>query len=150
MFDIRGTVQLGGKSPASKKFPAEVKGIKVQQKCQRIYFLHSAGWGTPVDEGKQIGTYTVEFADHQTRLQIPIIYGRDVRNWHFQAGEAKPSTGLNTVWTGENEVSKKGGRSLRLFMTTWTNLIPDVAIETIDFTSSMASPAPFLIAITVE
>jgi hypothetical protein len=47
-------------------------------------------------------------------------------------------------------VSKSAGKSLRLFLTTWTNTTPEVPIESIDYVSSMSVPAPFLIAITVE
>jgi len=39
---------------------------------------------------------------------------------------------------------------VRLFKTTWTTPPPDVLVESIDFASSMADPAPFLIAITAQ
>lgn len=149
-FDVRGIVQLGSKSPSAAKFPAQIKGIKVHQKCQRIHFLHAAGFGTIADEGKQISSCIVHFATNQVRLEIPIYYGRDVRNWHLLAGEPAPPEGLKVAWTGQNEVSKAAGNTIRLFMTTWTNLVPDAEIESLDYASSMAGPAPFLIAITVE
>jgi hypothetical protein len=57
---------------------------------------------------------------------------------------------LKVAWHGENAQSKKGGRSLRLFLTTWTNVVPDVEVESIDYLSAMATPAPFLIAVSVE
>jgi hypothetical protein len=149
-FDVRGIIQLGGKSGGANKFPAQVKEIKVQQKCQRIHFLHSAGWGGVSDEGKQIGSYVVHFADNQTRLEIPIYYGRHVRNWHVVPGEPPSPDDLTVVWTGENVVSRKAGRSVRLFKSTWTNLVPDMVIESLDCVSSMDKSAPFLIAITLE
>jgi hypothetical protein len=149
-FDVRGIVQLSSKTPSAEKFPEQVKDIKVQQKCRRIHFLHSAGWGTVADEGKQIGSYFVHFADNQTRLEIPIIYGKHMRNWHFLPGEPASPDDLTSVWTGENAVSKRAGRSLRLFKTTWTNIVPNVEIESITFNSSMDKAAPFLIAITVD
>ena len=149
-FDVRGIIQLAGKSGGAGKFPTQVKEIKVQQKCQRIHFLHSAGWGGVADEGTQIGSYVVHFADNQTRLEIPIYYGRHVRNWHFVPGEPPSPDDLTVVWTGENAVSKKSGRSIRLFKSTWTNLVPDMVVESIDCISSMEKAAPFLIGITVE
>jgi hypothetical protein len=149
-FDVRGIVQLSSTTPSAGRFPEEIKGIKVQQKCKRIHFLHSAGWGSVPDEGRQIGAYFVHFADNQTRLEIPILYGKNMRNWHFLPGEPSSPDDLTVVWTGENAVSKRAGRSLRLFMTTWTNLIPNAAIESITFHSSMDRAAPFLLAITVD
>jgi hypothetical protein len=149
-FDVRGIIQLASKSSSSGRFPQQVKDIKVQQKCRRIHFLHSAGWGGVGDEGKQIGSYFVQFVDNQTRLEIPINYGRNVRNWHFVPGEPPTPDDLTVVWSGENAVSKKAGRSVRLFMTSWTNFAQEMPIESISFVSSLDRAAPFLIAITVD
>jgi hypothetical protein len=127
-----------------------VQGIKINQKCNKLHFLHAAGFGTIGDEGKQIGTYIVHFATNRMTLEIPIIYGRDVRNWHTLAGEPAAPPELTVAWKGENAVSKRGGSSLRLFLTTWVNLVPTVEIESLDYVSSMGVAAPFLIAITAE
>lgn len=148
-FDIRGIIQLRSKSTSSTNYPTEVKGIEVKQKCHRLHFLHAAGFGTIADDGKQIGSYIIHFATNRMRLEIPIIYGEDVRNWHTLPGEP-PAKELKVVWTGENAVSRKAGQKVRLFLTTWTSLLPDDPIESIDFVSAMGNPAPFLIAITVE
>jgi hypothetical protein len=149
-FDVRGIVQLCSQSPSSTNYPVLVRGIPVHQKCQRLHFLHAAGFGNPVDEGKQIGVYVVHFATNQMRMEIPIRYGHEVRNWHSQAGEPAAPEDLLVTWTGQNAVSKSAGQSLRLFLTTWTNTAPDVEIESIDFVSGMAVPAPFLIAVSAE
>jgi hypothetical protein len=149
-FDVRGIVQLGSKSPSATNYPAQIKGIPVKQKCQRLCFLHAAGFGTPGAEGKQIGAYVVHFATNQMRLEIPIRYGQEVRNWHVLAGEAAAPKELQVAWRGENAQSKSAGRSIRLFLTTWTNLVPDLEVESIDFVSAMGVPAPFLIAVSVE
>ena len=149
-FDVRGVVQLRSQSQASAKYPVLVSGIPVHQRCQRLRFLHAAGFGNPADEGKQIGTYVVHFATNQMRLEIPIRYGHEVRNWHSQAGEPAAPEDLTVAWTGQNAVSKSAGQSLRLFLTTWTNPAPDVEIESLDYVSGMAVPAPFLIAVSAE
>jgi hypothetical protein len=149
-FDVRGIVQLASKSPSATNYPALIKGIPVKQKCQRLCFLHAAGFGSPRDEGKQIGTYVVHFATNQMRLEIPIRYGHDVRDWHSVAGEPAAPEELKVAWSGENAQSKGTGRSIRLFLTTWTNVVPDLEIESIDYVSALTVPAPFLIAISVE
>ncbi len=127
-----------------------IKGIPVHQACQRLHFLHAAGFGNPWDEGKQVGLYVVRFEGSSMRLEIPIRYGHEVRNWHTQGGEATAPEDLRVVWTGQNGVSSRSGQSLRLFLSTWTNPAPGVEIQSLDFVSSMAVPAPFLIAITAE
>ncbi len=149
-FDVRGIVQLGSKSRTAAKFPAQVTGIPVHQKCERLHFLHAAGFGSVDQEGKQIGTYVVHYATNQMRLEIPIYYGRGMRNWHVLAGEPDAPEELKVAWTGQNAVSRRAGGSLRLFITTWPNLAPGVEIESIDFVSSMLVSAPFLLGITVE
>jgi hypothetical protein len=149
-FDVRGIVQLGSQSPSSTNYPALIKGIPVNQKCQRLHFLQATGFGNPADEGKRIGAFVIHFATNQMRLEIPIRYGHEVRNWHSLAGEPTPPKELTVAWRGENALSKSAGRSIRLFLTTWTNVAPDVEIESLDYVSGMAVPAPFLIAITAE
>lgn len=146
-FDVRGIVQLRSKSDSVTNYPTQVQGIKVRQHCNRLCFLHAAGFGSPTDEGKQIGAFVVHFATNNMRLEIPIVYGQDVRNWHFRGGERAGA--LKVAWTGENAVSKQNGGATRLFLTTWTNMVPGLEIESLDYVSSMAMPAPFLVAITV-
>ncbi len=148
-YDVRGIIQLRSKEPTSSRFPTRVDGIKIQQKCTRLHFLHSAGYGALKNEGDQVGSYIVHFATNRMQLEIPIIYGRDVRNWHKLAGE-KPSPDLTVAWKGTNEVSAESHNYIRLFSTTWVNVAPGVPIESIDFVSSMTQSAPFLIAITAD
>ena len=149
-FDVRGIVQLGGLSPSASRFPTEIKGITINQKCQRLHFLHAAAYGTVPDEGKQLGAYVVHFATNQMRLEIPITYGRELRDWHVMANEPPARPELTVAWTGTNGVSKRAGSSIRLFLTTWLNPVPSVPIESIDVVTGRAGPAPFLIAITAE
>lgn len=149
-FDVRGIVQLGSKAVRAKSFPLQIKGIPIHQKCQRLHFLHAVGFGGPGSEGKQVGTYVIHFATNQMRLEIPIFYGQDVRDWHEFANEKPAAKELAIAWTGTNEVSKRANRPIRLFKTTWVNVAPGVEIESIDYVSAMLAPAPFLIAITAE
>ncbi len=148
-YDVRGIVQLGSKSRGAKRFPHSVNGIPIHQKCTRLHFLNAAAWGTLADEGKSVGSYVVHYAANQMQLEIPLVYGHDLRNWHSFANET-PSDDLKVAWTGTNETSAAMHRSIRLFTTTWVNVAPAVEIKSIDFVSSMREPAPFLIAITAD
>jgi hypothetical protein len=149
-FDVRGIVQLAGKSLSGERFPPQVTGINMKQKCKKLHFLHATGWGKPEEDGKQVGSYLVSFVGEQTRLEVPIVYGKDVRDWHWQPGEAPAPKSLKTAWHGENEMTRQSGQPLRLYLTTWTNLLPDLEVDSITCASSMANPALFLLAITAE
>jgi len=145
-FDVRGIIQLAGRAEYYLRaiFPAEVQGIKVGLKCHRLHFLHATGWSAP--DGTQVGHYLICYANGQQRA-CPILYGFDVRNWWPQGNEPPPeTTGVTVAWT--NTMTPGGLR--RLYHSTWTNPLPDVEITSIDYVSSMADPAPFLIAITAE
>lgn len=147
-FDVRGIVQLAGKPMQAGGFPREMSETPVGQKCVRVHFLHASA-GDSGTEGKQIGSYIVAYQGQAARVEIPVIYGRDVRDWHWQPGEpASPE--LRVVWHGENDASRRAGRPLRLFLSSWTNLRPDLEVASIRFVSSLAGPAPFLLAITTE
>ena len=150
-FDVRGIIQLACKKDSSKKYPRQVKGIKIGQKVQRLHFLHAAAFGRlKDDEGLQVGSYMVHYATSTMQVEIPIYYGREVRDWHMRPGEKPKQKELTVGWTGANEAGIAAGYSLRLFTTTWTNVAPSVDIESIDFVSAMGAPAPFLISITAE
>ena len=123
-----------------------MKGIIVDHKAERIHLLHAAGWASP--DGTKIGSYVVHYANGETR-EIPMVYGEDVRDWWPQPNEPANDK-LNPVWTGENTASQNGEPRVRLFKTTWQNPLADVEIQSIDYTSTMAPSAPFLIAITLE
>jgi hypothetical protein len=149
-YDLRGIIQLASKAPSANRFPANITGIKVGQKVQRLHFLHSGAFGKPADEGKEIGAYVLHFAGNQMRLEVPIVYGQDVRDWHYWPKEPEAPATLHMIWKGQNKSTKDGNSYLRLYETTWTNILPTVELESIDFVSKLSQPAPFLLAITIE
>jgi WD40 repeat protein len=144
-FDVRGVIQLS--SQKVKHRPSQIAGIKVGQKCRRVHFLHATGFGGK--DGTQVGSYIVHYADGQEKA-ISIVYGRDVRNWWIVPGEPIEAENSVVVWMGMNPVVEANGKFLRIFGSTWENPFGSQEIVCIDFLSSMADPAPFLIALTVE
>ncbi len=142
-FDIRGLVQLlSGPSKANQlDFPEKVVGIAVMQGCRRIHFVHAADRQT--GEGTRIGTYVIRCGDGGT-VEIPVVYGREVRAWNRPLEQGKP--GPSVAWSGRNNSSL----SVQLFLTTWENPRPEVPVEAIDLVSEMKEAAPFVVAITVE
>jgi hypothetical protein len=148
-FDARGVVQLKGNRSSGGKFPAEVKGIVLGQRCQHLYFLHAARLLGPVEDGEQIGSYFVHLPNSQLPLEIPIYYGRTVLDWHDDQKEVPAGKDLKVAWTGENSAGKRTGHGIRLFVTTW-NLAPGVEIESLDFVSMGRNAAPFLLGISFD
>jgi hypothetical protein len=87
----------------------------------------------------------VHFVDGRTQT-IPIVYGEDVRDWN---AESDPSTKLkrgSIVWSAVN----RARLPVRLFKLNWANPWPATELDSIDYLSEMANPAPFLVAITAE
>jgi hypothetical protein len=145
LFDVRGIVQLGGQQlqRSERRYPQKVVGIKINQTCTRLHFLHASGWHTA--DGTPLGSYVVHYVDGRQQT-IPIIYGEDVRDWN---GNTDPSTTLkrsSIVWSATN----KAPFHVRLFKSTWINPWPETEIATIDYLSTMTESAPFLVAITAE
>jgi serine/threonine protein kinase len=143
-FNLGGIIQLSSPNfeKAIPKYPQAVKSIKIDQKCQRLHMLHATGWNVP--DGTQVGTYILNYADHQQH-GFPIIYGEDVRDWNVGSQPKGKLTRAKVVWTAWEKNWK-----FRLFKTTWENPTPENQVESIDFVTKMTPAAPFLIAITVE
>ena len=148
-FDARGVVQLSGKSSPTGKYPTEVKGIVLGQRCQHLYFLHAARLMGKVEDGEQIGSYVVHLPGSQLPLEIPIFYGRSVLDWHDDFKKVQLSREVKVAWTGENSAGKRSGKGVRLFLTSW-NLAPGVNIESVDFVSAGRNAAPFLVGISFD
>ena len=145
-FDIRGIIQLSGQKlkAAGGEFPEAVKGIPVGMKCRRLHFLHSAGWSAA--DGTQVGVYRLHYADGRTQ-ELPVIYGKQVRDWFSNPGSQPLDDGTVVAWSMN---PARDADNKTLFKTSWNNPLPDAELKSIDFVSSMADPAPFLIAISVE
>jgi hypothetical protein len=145
-FDIRGIIQLSGQKlkAAGGEFPEAVKGIPVGAKCRRLHFLHSVGWSAA--DGAQVGLYRLHYADGRAQ-ELPIIYGKQVRDWFSNPGSQPLGDGTVVAWS---VTPPRDADNKTLFKTSWDNPLPDVELKSIDAVSSMADPAPFLIAISVE
>jgi hypothetical protein len=148
-FDVRGLVQLQGAMAKSMGVtrPEQAKGLQVHQKCRWIHFLHGTGFSEA--EGRHIATYVIHLANG-TQQELPIHYAKDVRNQWRKANETPDNKGALVAWTGTNAQTADSGISFRLFRSTWENPSPDIAVESIDYISTMSDCAPFLLAITVE
>jgi hypothetical protein len=152
-----GIIQLGSK--VLEKQPAKVEGIKVDRKFSKLHILHATQYGggpnkegNPwfVKDGTTIGEYRVTYED-KGAINIPIVYGEDVRDWFYVGGEME-TVRSKIVWKGENEWSTAVGAKIRLYLTTWKNPMPDKKVVSIDYLGMKGETvaAPFCVAISVE
>jgi len=156
-----GMLQLGSK--ILEKFPDRINGIAVDRACAKVHFLHATfygGAGKPklqvdpaifIDDGTQIGEYVIHY-DNDSTEGVPIIYGRDVRDWWYYPDSSLPPTVGKVAWAGENDVSELYTQGVRVYSSVWKNPYPDRKIKTIDFVGRKEDciAAPFCVAITLE
>lgn len=148
-FDVRGIVQLHGQLPdLDPLYPERINAIGVQRPCRQLHFLHGTGWG--IAEGTTIANWIIHWADGHEE-SVPVVYGRDVRNWQFWPTMRQESGGAQPVWKGPQARWKdKTTSGVRLYHTTWQNPRPDIPVASVDYVSAGAASAPFLLAITAE
>lgn len=138
----KGVLQLTSTIETIADLPEEVKGLKVEATVSKLHFLHASAYRAK--EGTIIGYYTVNYTDGGDET-IPVVYGKDVRDWWVIA-DSRETTRGKVGWEGEIRSSK-----LRLFVTTWKNPDPSRKVKSIDFGSTKAAEAsPFCVAITAE
>jgi regulation of enolase protein 1 (concanavalin A-like superfamily) len=145
MFDVKDAViQLSGKSLPDR--PTSVEGIAVGRAFTRLFLLQGTGWNA--EDNAQIGEYRVHYEDGAIEV-VPILYGRDVRNWQTKADDQPTSRGT-LAWVGQNAYTRGTQGSARLFLGDWTNPHPTKKVTTIDMVSAEGTAAPFCVAMTIE
>lgn len=152
----KGVVQLGSKVWTEK--PDMVVNIEVDSKVAKLHILHATGYGggpnVPgsrwhVEDDTRIGEYNIHYEDKSVET-IPIVYGKDVRDWWFREGE-KSTSRSKVAWKGDNELAKRYDCRLRLYLTTWDNPKPDRKVVSIDYIGRKGETvaAPFCVAMTL-
>jgi hypothetical protein len=129
--------------------PARVNGIKVGRKIGQFHVLQATVGN--VKTSTQVGSYVLHFADGSEK-ELDIVYGEDLRDW-WRGGRGDPAeevTHAQLAWSGTNPIAEQCRAQVRLFHRAYQNPRPDVEVVSIDFVSSGAAAAPFLVAMTVE
>ena len=148
-FDARGVIQLTSSAVENlgAPLPREVAGIPVQRKVRRLHFLHGAAWDAP--HGTVIGGYRIHYANGETR-EVKLVFGVNVREWWSSPQQVPITSEAAVAWQGANAASRAVGMAVRLYQMSWWNRLPDVEVSRLDFFSTLAKPAPFLLAVTAE
>ena len=152
-----GAMLLG--STELQSLPDKIEGIAVERKFAKLHILHATNFGGGlnkpgddwyVKDGTLIGQYMVHYEDGSAE-GVPIVFGKDVRDWWYVDGEAETSRG-KVVWRGENGAASEFGAHIRLYASTWTNPKPDKKVLRIDYVSRKRETpaAPFCLALSLQ
>jgi beta-galactosidase len=131
------TLRGGAHDPAS---PAEVRGLAVNAKADRLWFLHTGCWTSDGGYGVEVARYEVVYADG-TRAVIPVRQGQEINDWWGP----QPLAGAQVAWTGRNNKTAPIG----IYSMPWDNPHPDKAIAAIDIIGSLADTQLVLLAVTL-
>ena len=121
--------------PAS---PAAVPGIRVGQKADKLWFLQTAAWATPIVQ-QEIGRYVIHYEDGSEAV-FPLRYGVELSDWW----NPLPLPASKVGWTGKNEVHSPIG----IYVTEWTNPHPAKKIASIDLIGNLSPTQIVLLGIT--
>jgi RNA polymerase sigma factor (sigma-70 family) len=136
-------------SQAAPGPPAAVRGIAIGARFDTLHILQSTMFGNAfgANDGTEIGTYIVYY-ENRTEERIPIIYGKDVRDW-WRSSDPEPPSRAKVAWAGKNAAAGEVDE-IRLFSSEWQNPHPDTKVMAIDFETKNTACAPFLMALTLE
>ncbi len=156
-FDVRGLIGLlgtprfqswghGVETPSGIE---AVEGIPVHLKARKLHLLHAASMAYTGPEGTPVARLVIHYANTERR-QIDLKLGEDLWSWHFDPKNPRPTRNSQVAWTGSNTQTRLDGRQICIYHTSWSNPLPGVEVQSVDFISALNGPAPFLIAITAE
>ncbi len=151
-FDIRGVLQLLPHEKYGAATPREVTGIKVDQFCHDVVFLHSCIYADSheVPLGETLAEYIVHYTDG-TREKIPIINGVNMADWWEDPKKPHPlHSEASVAWRSMNAYSQRFGFNIVLYKFRWKNPHQEKRISTLDLQSALKDAGPFILAITVE
>lgn len=153
----KGIIQLG--SLYKEECPDKVTKIEVNHKLKALHIIQGTAFGggpnvpgskSHVQDDTRVGEYVIHY-DDKSKAEIPIVYGKDVRDWWFRKDEKEPSDS-KVVWENDNKAAGRYKCRVRLYMTTWKNPHPDKKVVSIDYNGrkTETAAAPFCMAISYE
>jgi hypothetical protein len=139
-------LQLGSANIKDK--PEKIEGIKIGRPFKKLHILQATGYNAPDDT--VIGKYVVHY-DDKSKVEIDIVYGKDVVDWWAYPDQKAPSR-AKVAWEGENDAAKGFDAKIKLYLTTWENPHPKKKVVSIDFvgTAPDTGAAPFCVALTTD
>jgi hypothetical protein len=122
----------------------------------KLHLLHGTGYGSSpegttrhIPDGTVIAEYRIKYEGGDTAT-IEVVYGKDVRDYWFDKDTPAVTRG-KVAWEGESDATKRAGKGIRLYLTTWENRKPGKRVSEIEFVRAKDTPAaPMCLAITLE
>ncbi len=139
----KAAITLYSTNAANTDLPREVKGLKIGQRADVLFFLHSMAWGC-----EKPFVYRVNYEDGTT-VEVPIVLGRQIMDWWddpIKHADSLARGGGFIAWTGANPMRP----SIVLPACEWTNPHPEKVIRDVDFVKTPDSDGcvPVLAGIT--
>jgi hypothetical protein len=149
-----GFIRLGSSWVATQTKPERVDGIQVGKAFAKLRLLHSTLAGGPrggqVADDTEIAKYIVHYEGGETET-IPVVYGKDVRDFWWYSADKDGVTRGKVAWKGENDATKNSSGEFRLYLSTWENPHPTRKVVSIDYVKVGDTVcAPFCVAMTLE
>ena len=119
-----------------QRFPVEIKGIAINEKLARLYFLHTCAWSF----GKEAARYRINYEDG-SKTEYVVVEGRNIGDWWDCSNLPEAVLGLART----NRFDKQVGA----FVAAWENPHPEKKIASVDFVAT-GDAVPVLIAMTGE
>jgi hypothetical protein len=147
-FDVRGIVRLFGWTAELRgiRGPEQVSGLKVQQRCERMHLLHTAGWASGI-VGEAMAVLVVKYANGQVEKIIIQDLVHVAHDWSDSPSAPKQA---QVAWVGADPIANSRQQCVRLFKYTWPNPHPDWEISQIDLVSTKSHASYVLVAMTLE
>ena len=156
-FDVQGTIQLDGPSVQKgiKVWPVAVTNIAIGHSFKKLHLLNGAFNIKTHALHNPYATLILHYADgSKTALALAggIQALRCVDAAIPQELDMLKAPQTELGWMGSNPYLKKHNpsASLHLYRTTFDNPKPEAQVTTVDYISSMITPGPFMVGLTVE
>ena len=148
-FDLRGVIQLGTDVEDWTVFPRSVD-IPIHRTIDRFHVVHAITFFPPKGgDGAEIGAYRLHYEDGAEAVQ-PILYGTHLRSFWKEGDMVDECSDAILAWQWKEPARREIEKFHRIFMTTFENPRPEVAVTHIEFVSANTQAAPFLVGMTVE
>jgi beta-galactosidase len=119
-------------------FPQEKTNIKIGERADKLFFLHTGGW---IRHGEKTLEYIIHYSDGKS-IKISVVGGQNIADWYNISD--KSASNARIAW------EKKGGKGYKgVFAYEWKNPYPGKTIDTMDIISCN-NGVPVIIAITGE
>ncbi len=119
--------------------PGSVRDIMVEQKADKLWFLHTACWAPAGALDRVVARYVVHYRDGTT-VTIPIRLEKELSDWW----NPKPLPGSKVGWSGRNGAHAPIG----LYVTPWQNPHPDKQIKSLDLVGNLTDTQVVIVGIT--